>query len=54
VLAVPGGSGAPDDLTATLASAATTAGWDAPGSAQQSLPNESTMLALRTLWQETV
>lgn len=51
VLAVPEGSAVPDDLD-SLAAEALGAAWDEASAATQSLPNASTMLALRALWQE--
>ena len=51
VLAVPDGAAVPDDL-GDVATGALDAGWDAPSTATQPLPSASTMLALRTLWQE--
>lgn len=54
VLAVPDGTAVPAGLVPALATAASAAGWDAPGAATQPLPGATTMLALRALWQETV
>jgi len=53
VLAVPDGTAAPDELTAALPGELTAAGWADPDAAAQSLPGPTTMLALRTLWQES-
>jgi hypothetical protein len=54
VLAVPDGTAVPEGLVPALATAASAAGWDAPGAATQPLPGATTMLALRARWQETV
>jgi hypothetical protein len=50
VLAASEGTAVPDDLGGLAAEAL--AGWDAPTAATQPVPSASTMLALRTLWQE--
>lgn len=52
VLAVPRATAAPAGLLDDLASAAATAGWDAPRDVPQRLPGATTMLALRARWQE--
>ena len=52
VLAVPDGITIPDDVPGLAAAALQEAGWDDAATATQSLPGASTMLALRTLWQE--
>ena len=53
VVAVPEGTAVPDDLTTALAAGLAAAGWEAPGAATQPLPGATTMLALRSLWQES-
>ncbi len=50
VLAVPPGTAAPAGLAADLTAALGAAGWGAPGDATQSVPDASTMVALRELW----
>ena len=50
VLAVPPGAAAPDGLAADLTTELDAAGWDAPGDAAQSVPDATTMVALRELW----
>ena len=52
VLAVPGGAAAPDDLAGELTQLAGDAGWDEAAAAATPLPSASTMLALRSLWQD--
>ena len=52
VLAVPDGVAVPDDIAVIATGALADAGWDGAATATQSLPSASTMLALRTLWQE--
>ncbi len=52
VLAVPGGSAAPDGLAAALSTEVSTAGWAASSTAAGSLPDATTMLALRALWRD--
>ena len=52
VLAVPPGTAAPDGLAADLTTELDVAGWDAPGDAAQSVPDATTMVALRELWRE--
>lgn len=52
VLAVPDGIAVPDDIAGIAATALADTGWDGAAAATQSLPSASTMLALRTLWQE--
>jgi hypothetical protein len=53
VVAVPDGTAVPAAAIATITAAVASAGWAAPGAATQSLPGPTTMLALRTLWQES-
>jgi hypothetical protein len=53
VVAVPEGTAVPDDLTAALAAGLAAGGWEAPDAATQALPGATTMLALRSLWQES-
>jgi hypothetical protein len=52
VLAAPAGADVPRDLTTDAAAALLAAGWDDPGTATQPLPSATTMVALRTLWEE--
>jgi len=52
VLAVPAGAAAPDGLADALGTAAEAAGWAAPGTVTQPVPDARTMLALRTLWRD--
>ncbi len=52
VLAAPAGAGVPGDLTTDAAAALLAAGWDDPGTATQTLPSATTMVALRNLWEE--
>ncbi len=53
VLATPDGVTVPAGITATLEQALTASGWEPPDAATQSLPSATTMLALRTLWQQS-
>jgi hypothetical protein len=52
VVAVPGGIAVPDDVAAIATATLVDSGWDAAAADDESLPSASTMLALRTLWQE--
>ena len=52
VLAVPAGAAAPDELADAVAAASRTAGWAAPGTVTQPVPDATTMLALRNLWRD--
>ena len=49
----PDGTAVPAAAIETITTAVASAGWAAPGAATQSLPGPTTMLALRTLWQES-
>jgi hypothetical protein len=53
VVAVPDGTAVPDDVVARVTDLTTEAGWVEPSAAAQPLPGATTMLALRTLWQES-
>ena len=53
VMAVPDRTAVPDDATATVTAALSAAGWAGPDAAVQPVPGATTMLALRTLWQES-
>jgi hypothetical protein len=52
VLAAPAGVDVPEGLAAEAAAALRAKGWDPPDPATQPLPSATTMLALRTLWEE--
>ncbi len=52
VLAVPGGAAAPGDLASDLTEQVRSSGWDDAATAVTPLPTASTMLALRTYWQD--
>jgi hypothetical protein len=52
VLAAPAGADVLRDLSADAAAALLAAGWDQPGTATEPLPSATTMVALRTLWEE--
>ena len=52
VLAVPGGATAPGDLASDLTEQLRGAGWDDTATAATGLPSASTMLALRSYWQD--
>jgi hypothetical protein len=52
VLAAPAGVDVPRDLSVDAAAALLAAGWDQPGTATEPLPSATTMVALRTLWEE--
>ena len=43
----------PTDVMAAIADNLLVAGWEPPSAAEQPLPGATTMLALRTLWQES-
>jgi hypothetical protein len=53
VVAVPDRTAVPAEAIDTITAGVASAGWAAPGAATQSLPGPTTMLALRTLWQES-
>ena len=52
VLAIPDGTSVPGDIATLAADALLAAGWGDPSTATQPVPSASTMLALRTLWNE--
>jgi hypothetical protein len=52
VLAAPAGVEIPRDLSADAAAALLATGWDHPAVAAQPLPSATTMVALRTLWEQ--
>jgi hypothetical protein len=52
VLAVPRGAAAPDGLAAALGEQLGRAGWGSARDATQPVPDATTMVALRKLWQD--
>jgi hypothetical protein len=52
VLAAPGGAAAPGDLASDLTEQLRSSGWDDAATAATPLPSASTMLALRSYWQD--